>query len=37
MDARLIQFHISPQIEKETDQKNRAAVQNGFNLADCKK
>ncbi len=32
MNARLIQFHISPQIEKQTDQKNRAAVQNGFNL-----
>lgn len=32
MDARLIQFHISPQIEETADQKDHAAVQNGFNL-----
>ena len=32
MDARLIQFHISPQVEKTADQKGQTPVQHGFNL-----
>lgn len=32
MDARLIQFHISPQLNKDEQKKDRSAVQNGFNL-----
>ncbi|WP_295729337.1 hypothetical protein [uncultured Limosilactobacillus sp.] len=32
MDARLIQFHISPQVKPATDDKNSTTPQNGFNL-----
>lgn len=32
MKARLIQFHISPQTAKQSEQQNREAVQNGINL-----
>lgn len=32
MDARLIQFHISPQVKATTDDQKESTPQNGFNL-----